>query len=255
MPCATAGLTSGGMIDAAIKAFSQMFAPALRRVLLKAIGLSLVLITLIGILMQRLLAAWAETGANWAEQAIGFAPHAAWSALAWVLSIMAGLGIITGALFLMPAVTAFVGSFFVDEIADVVEREHYPAEPRGRALPFFRALIEGLQFAALALLVYLCALPFILFAGLGVIILFLANAYLLGREYFELAAMRFRPPHEAKAMRKTNAIYVFLAGMFVAMFVSIPIVNLATPIFAMAFMVHIHKKLSGSRPELIEPRR
>ena len=243
------------MIDAAIKAFSQMFAPALRRVLLKAIGLSLVLITLIGILMQRLLAAWAETGANWAEQATGVAPHAVWSALAWVLSIMAGLGIITGALFLMPAVTAFVGSFFVDEIADVVEREHYPAEPPGRALPFFRALIEGLQFAALALLVYLCALPFILFAGLGVIILFLANAYLLGREYFELAAMRFRPPHEAKAMRKTNAIYVFLAGMFVAMFVSIPIVNLATPIFAMAFMVHIHKKLSGSRPELIEPRR
>ena len=102
-------------------------------------------------------------------------------------------------------------------------------------------------------MVYLCALPFILFAGLGVIILFLANSYLLGREYFELAAMRFRPPHEAKAMRKSKAVYVFLAGMFVAVFVSIPVVNLATPIFAMAFMVHVHKKLSGSRPQLIEP--
>ena len=56
---------------------------------------------------------------------------------------MAGLGIITGALFLMPTVTAFVGSFFVDDVADVVEREHYPAETPGRALPFFRALIEG----------------------------------------------------------------------------------------------------------------
>jgi uncharacterized protein involved in cysteine biosynthesis len=105
------------------------------------------------------------------------------------------------------------------------------------------------------LLVYLCALPFVLFAGLGVIILFLANSYLLGREYFELAAMRFRPPHEAKTMRKTNAVYIFLAGMVVAVFVSIPVVNLATPIFAMAFMVHIHKKLSGSRFELIEPLR
>jgi CysZ protein len=205
--------------------------------------------------MQRLLAAWAETGANWAEQATGVAPHAAWSALAWLLSIMAGLGIITGALFLMPVVTAFVGSFFVDEIADVVEREHYPAEPPGRALPFFRALIEGVQFAALALLVYLCALPFIFFAGLGIIILFLANSYLLGREYFELAAMRFRSPHEAKAMRKTNAVYLFLAGMFIAAFVSIPIINLATPIFGMAFMVHVHKKLSGSRTELIEQHR
>lgn len=240
------------MIEAAIKALTQMFAPALRHVLLKAVGLALILITIIGILMHRVLAAWAEAGANWAEQATGVAPHAAWSTLAWVLSVMAGFGILTGALFLMPAVTAFVGSFLVDEIADAVEREHYPAEPPGQALPFFRALIEGLSFAALAVVVYLCALPFVLFAGLGVIILFLANSYLLGREYFELAAMRLRPPHEAKLLRKANAIYVFLAGMFIAIFVSIPVVNLATPLFAMAFMVHVHKRTAGKRVELIE---
>ena len=112
-----------------------------------------------------------------------------------------------------------------------------------------------MKVALLALVVYLCALPFIFFAGLGVIILFLANAYLLSREYFELAAMRFRPPHEAKAMRKTNASYVFLAGMVIAVFVSIPVVNLATPIFAMAYMVHIHKRMSGKRVELIETAR
>src|SRR4029079_3536665 len=105
-------------------------------------------------------------------------------------------------------------------------------------LLFMRAMVEGLTVAALALLVYLCALPFVLFAGLGIVILFLANSYLLGREYFELAAMRFRPPFEADAMRKANAIYVFVAGMVIALFVSIPVVNLATPIFAMAFMVH-----------------
>ena len=64
------------------------------------------------------------------------APHAVWSALAWMLSILASLGIITGALFLMPAVTAFVGSFFVDEVGEAVEREHYPRDPLGHALPF-----------------------------------------------------------------------------------------------------------------------
>ena len=104
-------------------------------------------------------------------------------------------------------------------------------------------------------MVYLCALPFIFFAGLGVIILFLANSYLLGRQYFEFAAMRFRPPHEAKAMRKANAPYIFLAGMAIALFVSIPVVNLATPIFAMAYMVHIHKRMSGHAPrELLDAR-
>lgn len=240
------------MIDAAVKALAQMFTPALRRVLMKAVGLALILIVIVGIVLQRLLSALAEHGATWAEQASGVAPHAAWSALAWVLSIMAGLGIVTGALFLMPTIAAFIGSFFVDETAEAVEREYYSTDPVGRALPFLRAMIEGLKIAALTLLVYFCALPFIFFAGLGVIILFLANSYLLGREYFELAAMRFHPPYEAKAMRKANAAYVFLAGMVIAVFVSIPVVNLATPVFAMAFMVHVHKRVAGKRVELIE---
>jgi CysZ protein len=229
-----------------------MFTPALRHVLVKAVGLALILIVIIGILLQRLLSALATHGAEWAEQTSGFAPHAAWSALAWILSIMAGLGIVTGALFLMPTIAAFVGSFFVDETAEAVEREYYPAEPLGRALPFLRALIEGIKIAVLTLIVYFFALPFIFFAGLGIIILFLANSYLLGREYFELAAMRFHPPYEAKAMRKANAVYVFLAGMVIAVFVSIPVVNLATPIFAMAFMVHVHKRMTGKRAELVE---
>jgi uncharacterized protein involved in cysteine biosynthesis len=56
-------------------------------------------------------------------------------------------------------------------------------------------------------------------------------------------------------MRKENAATVFTAGLIIAAFVSIPVVNLATPLFGMAFMVHMHKRLSGPRPELIEPRR
>ena len=46
-----------------------------------------------------------------------------------------------------------------------------------------------------------------------------------------------------------------MAGMLIAVFVMIPIVNLATPLFAMALMVHMHKRLSGGRVELIEPKR
>ena len=232
------------MLDAAAKAIAQMFTPALRAVLMKAVGLALLLIVIVGVALQRLLSSLATKGANWAEQASGFAHHAVWNLLAWVLSIMASLGIVTGALFLMPTIAAFVGSFFVDEVGEAVEREYYPAEPVGRALPFLRALIEGLKIALLTLAVYFCALPFIFFAGLGVVILFLANAYLLGREYFELAAMRFRPPLEAKAMRRAHSSYVFLCGMVIAVFVSIPVVNLATPIFAMAFMVHVHKRMT-----------
>ena len=87
-----------------------------------------------------------------------------------------------------------------------------------------------------------------LFAGAGFIAFFVATAWLLGREYFELAAMRFRPPREAKATRKRHATAVFVAGLIIAAFVSIPILNLATPLFGMAFMVHLHKRLSSGDP-------
>jgi uncharacterized protein involved in cysteine biosynthesis len=87
-------------------------------------------------------------------------------------------------------------------------------------------------------------MPLMLFLGFGAVIFFLATAYILGREYFELAAMRLRPPAEAKLMRKRHAMTVYLGGLFIAGFVSIPIVNLATPLFAMALMVHTHKRLS-----------
>jgi CysZ protein len=241
------------MFDAAIKALTQMFSPPFRRVLLKSIGLALLTIILIGIGLNRVFAWLAADGAAWAEASVG--GHTAWQVLAWVLSFAATLGVITGAIFLMPAVTAFVGSFFVDEIGEEVERVHYPAESPGRALPLLIAMVEGIKTALLAVLVYLCALPFLLFAGLGLVIMFLATAWLLSREYFLLAAMRYRPPDEARALRRARSTSVFFAGLPIALFVSIPILNLATPLFAMAMMVHVHKRLSAQRVELIEPRR
>ena len=74
----------------------------------------------------------------------------------------------------------------------MVEREHYPAERPGTALPFGLAMTEGIKTALLTILVYLIALPFVFVAGAGFIAFFIATAWLLGREYFELAAMRFR---------------------------------------------------------------
>ena len=232
------------MLDAAAKALSQMLSPPFRSVLLKSTSLALVLIVLIGIGLHRLLIWLATLGENWAEGMLGGGAHTSLVVVAWILSIAAGLGIIVGAVLLMPAVTALVGSFFVDDIALEVERTYYPGEPVGTALPVMRATIEGVKTALFAVLVYLVALPFLLFAGAGFVIFFVAAAYLLGREYFELAAMRYHPVAEAKALRKLNQSKVFVAGLFIAAFVSIPIVNLATPLFAMAMMVHVHKQVA-----------
>ena len=243
------------MLDAAVKALSQILSPPMRSILWRSIALALVLITVLAIGLQRLLSWFASSGEGWAEAMLGPSFHTPLNVLSWIVSIAAGFGVVFGAIFLMPAITSLVASVFVDDVADHVEREHYPAERPGMALPLGRAVPEGIKTALLTIVVYLIALPFVFVAGAGFIAFFVATAWLLGREYFELAAMRFRPPAEAKAMRRDNAAIVFTAGLVIAAFVSIPIVNLATPLFGMAFMVHLHKRLSGSRPELIEPGR
>ncbi len=243
------------MLNAAFKALSQILSPPMRSILWKSVGLALVLIVAISIALQRLLAWLATMGEMWAEGMVGPDYSTVLNVFAWIVSIAASLGVVVGAIFLMPAITSLVASFFVDDVADIVEREHYPAEKPGVALPVGRAMAEGVKTALLTVLVYLIALPFVLILGAGFILFFFATAWLLGREYFELAAMRFRTPQEAKLMRKQDSMTVFTAGMFIAAFVSIPIVNLATPLFGMTFMVHMHKRLSGTRPELIEPRK
>jgi CysZ protein len=236
------------MFDAATKALSQMLSPPFRAVLLKSAGLAAALLIVLAIALHRLIAWLAGGGASWLEGAVGSGAQTPLAIFLWILAIVAALGLFVGIVFLMPAVTALVAGLFGDEIAEQVERIHYPADPPGHAVPMARAVIEGVKIALLSMLVYLCAVPFLLVAGLGAVMFFVATAYLQGRQYFELAAMRFHPPAEAKALRKMHQGTVFVAGLMIAALVSIPIVNLATPLFGTAFMVHMLKRLTGAKP-------
>jgi CysZ protein len=235
------------MLEAAAKALTQMASPPFRSVLLKAMAAAAVLLIVIGIGLHRLLAWLAAGGEAWLEGRLGPAADTPLAILFWILAIVAALGLFVGIIFLMPAVTALVAGLFGDDIADQVERSHYPDEPPGHAVPIGRALVEAVKIALLSVLVYLCAVPFLLVAGLGAVVFFVATAYLQSRQYFELAAMRFHPPAEAKALRKRHQGTVFAAGLLIAAFVSIPIVNLATPLFGTALMVHMHKRLARQR--------
>lgn len=192
------------MLDDVINALTQTVSPPLRAMLWKSILLALALIVVLGIAFDRLIVHLVGVGGASVETTIGPHAHLPVDAIAWFLSIAASLGIIVGGVFLMPAVTAIVASFFADRIGDEVERSHYPADPPGQALPLWLAIWEGGKTALLAILIYLCAAPLLLFAGFGAAIFFLATAYILSREYFELAAMRFRPPAEAKLLRNAT---------------------------------------------------
>jgi CysZ protein len=243
------------MLDAAAKSLAQILSPPFRAVLAKSMGLAALLLIVVAIGLHQLITWLVGEGQMWLEGTLGPVAHIPLAVVFWMLAIAAALGLFVGVVFLMPAVTAPVAGLFGDDIAEQVERTHYPVDPPGTAMPIGRALVEAVKIALLSILVYLCAVPFLLIAGLGAVLFFFATAYLQSRHYFELAAMRFHPPAEAKALRKAHQGTVFVAGMLIAGFVSIPIVNLATPLFGTALMVHLHKRLAGTRRELLEPRR
>jgi uncharacterized protein involved in cysteine biosynthesis len=235
------------MFHAAYLAIVQMMSPPFRSVLLKSAGLALAILAVVVFGLYLLLSWLGGEGGGWIEQALGPASHNPLAVLGWALAIALGIGLFAGAIFLMPAVTALVASFFADDIAAEVERTHYPADPPGIAPPISFSILEGVKTAFLALAIYLAAAPFLLFGGIGAIAFFLATAYLLGREYFQIAAVRQHPLRDAKTLWWENRRRVFAAGLLVAAFVVIPIVNLATPLFATAMMVHLQKRIAAEQ--------
>jgi CysZ protein len=163
------------MLSDAFGSFIQMFSPPFRRVMWKSVGLTAIVLFLLGLGLDRLASSLMPAAPAW---------------LSWILSIAVALGLIASMTLLAAPTASLVASFYLDDIADVVEREIDPTGPRGRPLPVRASLYVGLRFAALSLIVNLAVLALTLFTGIGFAAFFVLNGYLLGREYLELAAMR-----------------------------------------------------------------
>ncbi|RUV25789.1 sulfate transporter family protein, partial [Mesorhizobium sp. M1A.F.Ca.IN.022.04.1.1] len=166
----------------------------------------------------------------------------------WLSGIIAGILLAMGMALLVAPVTAIVAGLFLDDIAEVVERTDYPGDPPGRAVPVLQSLALALKFFGVVILGNIVALLLLLVPGINLAAFFIVNGYLLGREFFEFAAMRFRPEAEAKALRRKYAGTVFLAGLLIAAFLAVPLLNLLTPLFAAAMMVRLHKAVSARDP-------
>ena len=103
-------------------------------------------------------------------------------------------------------------------------------------------LLVGLPLYVI-LAVNIVALPFYLLPGVNLVLFWIINGYLLGREYFELVALRHIGLEDARALRRRHKLRIFVGGVAVAGFATVPFLNLLTPLFATAFMVHISKRI------------
>jgi CysZ protein len=237
-PLRQSGVNHKGRVvtNAFSRALDQLFAPTFRAVLFKSVGLVLAIFVVLGAGLQALVAAMPPFESIW----LGWVDEAA--------AVVAGLGILVSMWFLIVPVTALVAGLFLDEIAEAVERRYYPADPPGREQPFVRNLGYSVRFALVVLAFNIVALPFYLIPGVGLVIHFVLNGYLLGREYFELVALRHMPWRDARSMRRYHRLQVIVAGAVLAGLLLIPVVNFLVPLFGTAFMVHIFKGLEQDRP-------
>jgi len=216
------------MLTAAGQAFRDLFTPPFRAVLFKSVGFTIaLLVLLIAALVWAFgyfvtLPGWAETTIQW----------------------LGGGALVIGSIFLVPPASSLVAGLYLDAIAGEVERQHFPQDRPGRELPMAKSIGLALRFFFVVAAVNILALFLLLVPGVNLIAFYIGNGYLLGREYFELAAMRHIPSAEARSLRKANRGTVFLAGLIIAGLASVPILNFLTPLFATGFMVRVFKSIA-----------
>ncbi|HEY2112851.1 MAG TPA: EI24 domain-containing protein, partial [Dongiaceae bacterium] len=154
--------------------------------------------------------------------------------------------------FLFPVAVTAVASFFLDEVAEAVEARYYPGRPAPRSQSLAAQLLGTLRFAAVAQFLNLVLVPIYLillvFPPLYLVVFYAVNGYLLGREYFELVAYRRLDERTADAMRRAYRGRLTLAGMVIAVMLTIPVFNLVAPIAATAFALHLFEAMRQERP-------
>jgi len=220
------------MLQAALDAVRQIFSPPFRNVLLKSLGLTFVLLALAWTGLDKVALSFLTVDNYWLRTLVTFAT---------------GAGLVVGLAFLIAPISILVAGFFLDDLADIVEEELDPRGPRGRPLQPGQAMIMALRFALVSAGVNFVALLLLLVPGVNAIVFVIANAYLFGREYFAFAATRYCSLEEARELTRRHATTLFLAGLFIAGFVAVPGLNLFTPLFGVAFMVRLHKRLTAPR--------
>jgi CysZ protein len=216
---------------ALLKALNDVTSPEFRSALWRSVALSIALFV----------ALW--FGIEFLVSTLTMLPYA-WMTTA--LQLTTGLGLFAAFFFLMAPVTALFAGLFQDTIASKVESRHYAQDKPGRAVAMVPGLFMGLKFAGLALGINLIVFPLVFFAGFGAILFVIANAYLISREYFEMAASRFMHPKNAAELRQRNFWKVFIAGLPAGLLAIVPFINFATPIFATSYFMHVFKQVQKS---------
>ncbi|HCI08181.1 EI24 domain-containing protein [Ascidiaceihabitans sp.] len=222
-------------------ALGQMGDPRFRHVLIKGVGLTialLIIVTTSFVLLINYI-----TGESAFFQFLG--------SVRWISDLISwGSFFLISflSIFLMVPVASAITSLFLDEVAQAVEDKHYPHLPQVQSVPFGEAMRDTVNFLGVLIGAnFLALFLYVLFSFAAPLIFWALNGFLLGREYFTLAAMRRVGRTQAKVMRKQHRGTIWVAGILMAMPLSIPLLNLIIPILGAATFTHLYHRISAYR--------
>ena len=212
------------MFNAFSKAVFQLNDPRTRKMLWLSIGAALSVFAVLWLAIFYLLTSTSFFAIAWLE---------------WAVDLLGGLATLVLTWFLFPGVITVVIGLFLDDIAAAVEARHYPELPPAEGLSVPAALLTTLRYLGVMIVLNLGLLVFLFFPPLFPFVFYAVNGYLLSREYFELVASRRAGADEIRELRKAHRGKLFVAGVIVAVLLTIPGVNLLAPVVATAAMVHL----------------
>jgi uncharacterized protein involved in cysteine biosynthesis len=216
------------VLDALILGLRQLADPSARRLVLRCVLIAIATFVLLVTAVAVLLSTIDATGIAWLDALLAVVGSTAALVLAWLL---------------FPVVIAAALGWFADDIALAVERRYYPDLPPPVGMGVGASVWATVRFTTVALLLNILALPLYLLPGANILVYLALNGYLLGREYFELVAGRRLSWSKVAGMRQRTRGRLWLAGIAIALLLSVPGLNLVAPVVAIAFMVHLFEGL------------
>ena len=207
-------------------ALGQLSDPAILSVLAKSLLATLAIFAGLGVL------AWQGLSATLASYAAGYEGLS--GLIAIVLTVLGGW-------LLFRVIALAVLQFFADDVVRAVERRHYSAAAAVPDLPFSVELSASARSMLRTVAVNAVVLPFaliLLVTGVGTaLLLWAANAWLLGRELTEMVSLRHRAAGEEVA--PVSGVTRFMLGGIVAALLIVPFVNLLAPVLGAAAATHL----------------
>ncbi|MFC3052032.1 EI24 domain-containing protein [Kordiimonas pumila] len=230
------------------RTWQQILHPKFRSVFITSVLAAIITLTVLTLTLNHYWPEKVVSGYRWIDEFGDFLASAGY----WTIVML-------GSYLLFPAIVTMVMGLFADQIATAVEEEYYPNRIGIRKVPFGDVIISALKLTIMILVLNLIALfPYLLLllftGGIGTLALYIAlNGFLIGREYYEMVAIRHMDRQAVAVTRQRHGNKIFMGGAIVSAMFLVPVLNLIAPIAGAAIMTHVFHNIRRPEASRVQP--